>query len=172
MPSMVNSRSHPCHPSVDSKLGEELAVPTLSGRSPMPHRPLSTSPASKTPTRAPRNAAPVPLPTVPSMRQSPTDYAPPSLRAYVITTDPGDRQTSPFAAPCRTATARRRRRRLCRAERRVFHTKPHRPYARIKAVEHRQETTKRSPPPAMPLAARSHVATVACPSRSVSPSSL
>src|SRR3954463_1936965 len=72
MTSMVNSRSSPCHPSVDNKLGEKLAVPTLSGRSPMPHRPLSTSPASKTPTRAPKNAAPVPLSTMPSVRQSAT----------------------------------------------------------------------------------------------------
>src|SRR4051812_28497329 len=69
---MVNNRSHPCHPIVDSKLGEELAMPTLSGRSPMPHRPLSTSPASKTSTRAPRNSAPAPLSTMPSVRQSAT----------------------------------------------------------------------------------------------------
>src|SRR3954467_13014252 len=40
-------------------------------------------------------------------RPKPTDRAPPSLRAYTITTDPGDRQTSPIAAPCRTATAHR-----------------------------------------------------------------
>src|SRR3954464_14877712 len=105
-------------------------------------------------------------------RHTPTDRAPPSPRAYTITTDSGDRQTSPFTAPCLTATARRRRRRLCRAERRVFQTVCHRPYMHIKAIEHRQETTKRSPPPAMPLAARSHVANVACPSRSVSSSRL
>src|SRR3954463_5907173 len=53
-------------------------------------------------------------------RHTPTDRAPPSPCASTITTDPGDRQTSPFAAPCLTATARRRRRRLCRVERRVF----------------------------------------------------
>src|SRR3954469_24187563 len=81
MPSMVNSRSHPCHPTVDSILGEKLAVPTLSGRSPMPHRPLSTSHASKTSTRAPRNAALVPLSTLPSMRQSAIlDQSPQTVR--------------------------------------------------------------------------------------------
>src|SRR3954462_4105716 len=73
-------------------------------------------------------------------RPKPTDHAPPSPRAYMIATDPGDRQTSPFAAPCRTATARRRRRRLCRAERRVFQTKPHRPTSCHRIVEHRQGT--------------------------------
>ena len=32
-------------------------------------------------------------------RPTPTDRAPHSPRAYMIATDPGDRQTSPFAAP-------------------------------------------------------------------------
>src|SRR4051812_42964370 len=32
-------------------------------------------------------------------RPAPTDRAPPSPRAHTITTDPGDRQISPFAAP-------------------------------------------------------------------------
>src|SRR3954468_13474582 len=53
-------------------------------------------------------------------RHTPTDRVPPSPRAYTIDTDPGDRQTSPFAAPCLTAAARHRRRRLYRAERRMF----------------------------------------------------
>src|SRR3954465_15020608 len=97
MPLMVNSRSHPCHPSVDSKLGEKLAVPTLSGRSPMPHRPLSTSPASKTSNTAPRNAAPVPLSTVPSMRQSATlDRSPQTARRprRVHTRSPPNQETA------------------------------------------------------------------------------
>src|SRR3954453_22237271 len=69
-------------------------------------------------------------------RHTPTDRAPPSPRAYTITTIPGDRHTSPFAAPCLTATARRQRRHLYRAEHRVFQTVCHRPYPHIKAVEH------------------------------------
>src|SRR4051812_9066031 len=47
-------------------------------------------------------------------RHTPTDRAPPLPRARVITTAPATPQTPPFAAPCLTATARRRRRRLCR----------------------------------------------------------
>src|SRR3954462_1882600 len=36
-------------------------------------------------------------------RPKPTNRAPPSPHAYTIATDLGDLQTSPFAAPCRTA---------------------------------------------------------------------
>jgi hypothetical protein len=92
--------------------------------------------------------------------------------ASMYPTVPGDRQTCPFHRPYPVATARRRVRRLGLSEHREFLTIFHRPYMRIKDLEHRQETTDRSPPSAMPLASRSRVATVACPSRSVSPSSL
>jgi hypothetical protein len=93
------------------------------------------------------------MPSVRHPRPASTDRAPPSPRAHTITTDPGDRQTSPFAAPCHTATARRRRRRLCRAEHRQFQTKPHCPMPRDHVVEHRQETPHRPLPLHMPLAA-------------------
>ena len=63
-------------------------------------------------------------------------------------------------------------RRLCLSERYLTPTACHRPYGRIEALEHRQGTAHRSPSPAMPLARRSHVATVDRPSRSVSPSGL
>ena len=169
---------HPCHPHVDTKLGGETSLASMSGSKPTPHR-HSLSSARTLPTPGPHaRTMPSSLATMPRARPvrharpTPTDRAPPSPRAYVIATDPGDRQTSLFAAPCLTTTACRRSPRLCRAEHRVFQTVCHHPYKRIKAVEHRQETTKRSPPPAMPLAARSHVATVACPSRSVSSSRL
>ena len=128
---MVNSRAPQCHPIVDSRLEEELVVPTLSGRQPTVHRHYLSQP----------RALPSPRPRAPSPR------------AYTIPTDPGDRQTSPFAAPCRTTTARRRRRRLCRAEHRSFQTKPHRPMPRDHVVEHRQETPHRPLPLPMPLAA-------------------
>ena len=85
-------------------------------------------------------------------RAAPTDRAPPSPRAHTIAADPGDRQTSPFAAPCRTATARRRRRRLCRVEHRPFQTKPHGPMPQNHVVEHRQETPHRPLPLPMPIA--------------------
>ena len=81
-------------------------------------------------------------------------------------------QTPPFAAQSPTATARRGHRRFGRAERHLTPTACHRPYGRIEALEHRQGTAHRSPSPAMPLARRSHVATVDRPSRSVSPSGL
>src|SRR3954470_24723604 len=86
-------------------------------------------------------------------RPASTDHTPPSPHAHTITTDPGDRQTSPFAAPCHTATARRRRRCLYRAEHRPFQTKPHRPMPRDHVVEHRKETPYRPLPLPMPLAA-------------------
>ena len=167
LPSMVNSRAHPCHLHVDSKLGGEASLASMSGSKPTPHRHSLSQPRALLATGPHARTAPSSLATMPRARPErharpkPTNRAPPSPRAYMIATNPRDRQTSPFVAPCRTATTRRRRRRLCHAEHRAFQTKPHRPYARIKAVEHRQETTKRSPPPAMPLAARSHVATVA-----------
>src|SRR3954464_12135327 len=86
-------------------------------------------------------------------RPAPTDRAPPSPRAYTIPTDPGDRQTSLFAAPCRTATARRQRRRLCRTEHRHVSTEPHLPTPQNHVVEHRQGTPHRPLPLPMPIAA-------------------
>ena len=157
-PSLVNSRSQPCHPHVDSKLGGETSLASMSGRQPTFHRHslsqpramLSPGPHAQT---MPSRSATMPRARpVRHARPTPIDRAPPSPRAYMIATNPGDRQTSPFAAPCRTATARRRRRRLCRAEHRRVSTKPHRPTSRHRVVEHRQGAPHHPLPSPMPIA--------------------
>src|SRR3954468_9297254 len=71
-------------------------------------------------------------------RPTPTDRAPPSPRAYVITIVPATPQTRSFAAARTTHVVRIKNLRRARAEHRRIPTKPHCPTLRHHVVEHRQ----------------------------------
>src|SRR3954463_3784794 len=114
------------------------------GSKPTPHR-HSLSSARTLPTHGPHArtmpSSPATMPRARPVRHdrpTPTDRAPPSPRAYVITTVPATPQTRSFAAARTTHAVRIKNLRRARAEHRRVPTKPHRPTPRHRVIEHRQ----------------------------------
>ena len=155
---MVNSRAHPCHPIVDSKLGAAASLASMSGRQPTVHRHSLSQPRalpSPGPHARTMPTSPATMPRarpVRHARQTPTDRAPPSPRAYVITTVPATPQTRSFAAAWTTHAVRHKNFRRARAEHRRVPTDQHRPTPRHHAVELRQGAQHRPLPSPTPIA--------------------
>src|SRR3954471_18517142 len=135
---------HLCHPHVDSKLGGETSLASMSGSKPTSHR-HSLSSARTLPSTGPHaRTMPTSPPTMPRARPvrharpTPTDRVSPSPCAYMITSVPATPQTCLFDAAWTTHAVRIKNLCRVRAEHRRIPTKPHRPTPRHHVVEHHQ----------------------------------
>src|SRR4051812_46982336 len=129
---------------VDSKLRATLASPTLSGGKLAPHRHSLSQPRAMPATGPHAQAMPTFSATmtrarpVRHTRHTPTDRAPPSPRARVITNTPATPQTRPFAAARTTRAVRHQNFRRTSSEHRSIPTDQHRPTPLHHDVELRQ----------------------------------